>query len=151
MGYNCAVESSELTDLIVNRLSKSDSVNEIITDLCIHHNMDWQEAKSLVESIRQDHSTIIAKRQFPLMTIIALGFFLGGIALLGTSISSIYQAFQLFATPIGETSLLPSFLLFTFRYAINYLSICILGICMILGSLIGMRKVWASILLSDKD
>jgi len=136
----------DLTNYIVDRLSDAVPLNDIVIEICNKAGLSWPEAEALVEQVQAGHEQDVTKRQFPLLTLVALSIFVGGVGLLA------YSVYMLFLTTIAYTSTalnpwdLPDTLNFIFNYAAFTLSLILFAIAMILGSLLGMRQVWAAIL-----
>ena len=140
------METPDLTNYIVDRLSDAVTPDDIIMDICDKTGISWPEAEALVEQVQSEHEQDVTKRQFPLLTLVALSIFVGGVGLLT------YSVYMLFLTTSTYTSTtlnpwdLPDTLNFIFNYAAFTLSLILFAIAMILGSLLGMRQIWATIL-----
>lgn len=115
-------------------------------DICDKTGMYWPEAEALVEQVQAEHEQDVTMRQFPLLSLVAFSIFVGGVGLLA------YSIYMLFLTTSAYTSTalnpwdLPDTLNFIFNYAAFTLSLILFAIAIILGSLLGMRQVWAAIL-----
>lgn len=151
------MNESELTRKIIDTLGKSGDVNDLLLEICETTGMPWTQAEALVDRVRAENSHVVAGRQLPIMVIIALGIFLGGLGFIGlgtylivTEISIIQanlQAAQL-ANLDGIQQLMVSSRMIL-ETGFTPITMIITGIAMLIGSLAGMRKTWASILLRD--
>jgi hypothetical protein len=140
------MDDAELTQYIVGRLGNSASKNDLIMELCERHKFTWSEAEALVQRVESEHEGQIAGRRFPLLFVIALGIFLGGLALV------IYDAYVFIS--LLETDLATVFnsldvvthLRLIFDIGIAPITGMIIGAAMMLGSLVGMRRAWTPLL-----
>lgn len=140
------MDESTVNASIVERISKGVSTNEIITGLCEQENINWEEAKELVERIRQANQSTISRRQFPLLIVMALFFFLTGFGLMIFSIVSLVQIHELYSATQQPTWNLVQTIMLLFNYGSGFIAAIVLGFGMVLGSLIGMRRAWSDIL-----
>jgi hypothetical protein len=145
-----ATDNQELTKYIVDRLSESADQNDLILELCNRTGMDWPQAQALLEKVRAENSATIFHRRLPMLVAIAILTFIGG---LGILISQIF----IFASIIGEFNgpgnkglYIVDLVYFLIRYAPAVPILIPLGLAMVIGSLIGMRDVWAGILFPDR-
>jgi hypothetical protein len=137
---------AELERYLIRRLANSASDKDLILEVCTKLNIDWPEAEALVHRVAAENEHSIAGRRFPLLFVIALGIFLGGLGLV------IYDAYVLISTL--ETDLSTMFtsldmithLRLIFDIGVMPITGMIIGAAMMLGSLIGMRRAWAPLL-----
>ncbi len=138
----------EKTAYIIHHLTEGDDPKDIVFDLCQRTNMNWAQAEAVVKQVQEEKEGVIARKQFPLLFVLALAIFMAGLGLVGYSL-------YLFALPLIEgnsgtpvavvnysTYILQVIL--GSRGAVIYA--LIIGTGMILGSLFGMRDVWTKIL-----
>jgi hypothetical protein len=145
------MEDRELTQYIIDNLSKSQDQNDLILEICNRTGKNWPEAQALVEKVRSDNSGTIARRQAPFLTAIALILFIAGAGMM------LYEGYTLAETigiflPNGDDPMTLVGLLFViFSSAPGTIGIFILGLAMTLGSLIGMSEVWRGLLFPDQQ
>ncbi len=140
------MDDPELIKYIVNRLGNAASKNDLILELCEKRGLSWPEAEALVQRVETEQEHQIVGRRFPLLFVIALGIFLGGLGLV------IYDAcifISLLETDIGAA--LNSLDVLThmrliFDIGIAPITGMIIGAAMMLGSLVGMRRAWTPLL-----
>jgi len=140
------MDQLKVVNNIVEQLSKAVPKDNIITELCEQENINWNEAQSLVEKVQQENRLVISRRQFPLMSVIAVIFFLAGFGLLIFAIVSMVKIIEIYSASQLPPLDLAQITLYIFNYGYGLITACILGMGMILGSLIGMRQAWAEIL-----
>lgn len=140
------MDDSELETYIVRRLGNSAGENDLIMEICSGHGLSWPEAETLVRRVAAEYEHRIAGRQFPLLFVIALGIFLGGLGLV------IYDAYVFLSILDIDLSTaltdLDTFaqLRFIFELGLTPITGMIIGAAMMLGSLVGMRRAWAPLL-----
>ncbi|MEW6094707.1 MAG: hypothetical protein AB1531_12165 [Chloroflexota bacterium] len=140
------MDDPELTKYLVLRLGNTASKNDLIMELCERHGFSWSEAEALLQRVEAEHEGRIAGRRFPLLFVIALGIFLGGLALV------IYDAYVFIS--LLETDLTSVFtsldaathMRLIFDIGIAPITGMIIGAAMMLGSLVGMRRAWTPLL-----
>ena len=140
------METSNLTNYIVDHLSDAVTPDDIIMDICDKTGISWPEAEALVEQVQSEHEQDVNKRQFPLLTLVALSIFVGGVGLLTYSVYTLFLITSAYTSTTLNPRDLPDTLNFIFNYAAFTLSLILFAIAMILGSLLGMRQIWATIL-----
>lgn len=140
------MDETEIAAYFIQRLSEGDNPDDLILEICEKTGRKWGEVEALLERVRAAHEDEITRRQSPLLVIMAFVIFLAGV---GLAIFSTYvlalQIEEYFvhpAHPLGIIEALQT--VATVGYAA--ISGLIAGIAMMLGSLIGMKKVWAAIL-----
>jgi hypothetical protein len=117
-----------------------------LRSICEQTGKKWEEVESLLECVRAEHEQEITRRQSPLLSMIALVTFIAGVGI------SIYSAYFLVMVIQGYCNMPVSPLgipdLFQAIFTTAYTSIggLVLGLGMMLGSILGMRQVWAAIL-----
>jgi hypothetical protein len=140
------MDAPDLTNYIIDRLSDAVTPNDIVMEICTKADRSWPEAEALVKQVQAEHEQDVTKRQFPLLTLVAFSIFVGGVGLLAYSIYMLFLTTSTYASTALNPWDLPDILNFIFNYAVFTLSLILVAIAMILGSLWGMRQVWAAIL-----
>ncbi len=136
----------ELHHYIIERLSQAVDPDDLILELCDRHNLTWPEAEAMVARIRLEHQDLISRKQSPLLVALALALFLSGWVILWFEMNVI----RLLVEAYIQARKQPPAILDLLSAAPNSLFLLVegtpLAVAMILGSLLGMRKVWSSIL-----
>lgn len=73
------MDDAVLTEYIIQQLGKHVSRDNLIYDICQRTGRDWNNVNNLVAAVEQTHSTKIARKQSPILLIIALGILIAGI------------------------------------------------------------------------
>ncbi len=140
------MEQADLHAFILDCLSGAVNPDDIVMEICEQHSLTWPEAEALVQQIQSEHGNAITRRQSPLLVIIALGLFLGGLALIGFSAYSLAALVQSYSQADLFYTDMPGALLLIFEYGYGLLGMMGVGAAIVLGSLVGMRRVWTAIL-----
>ena len=150
------MDKNELSTFIIHHLSEEDDPDDIILALCEKNDLSWQEAETLVKNVQVEDGQVIAKKQFPLLFMLALAIFIAGMGLIGYGLFTILSEFSIIQTNLNNIHhILSDMDAFTNLYVSmetiittggSPITIIILGTGMILGSLFGMRDAWSSIL-----
>ena len=139
------MDQEGLVEYIVGRLSSSVSINDITYEVCEKSGMQWQDAKAWIEDIRLEQANSVTRRQSPILITIALSLFIGGLVVVGYTVYTFIDLYDVAvgtqATELGVTF----FLLYTFQYAPLLIPLFLTGCSMILGSLLGMQNVWTAL------
>ncbi len=123
-----------LTEYIIQQLGKHVSHDNLIYDICQRTGRDWNNISNLVAAVEQTHATKIARRQSPLLLIIALGILIGGIWLAGGALIYYVGLMQTGNFSIDPLSLRRDYIMII-RLGI--------GIAMIFGALVGtLDQIW---------
>ncbi len=144
------METDEQTTYIIHHLSEGDAPQDLVFDLCQKYNLSWPEAEKLVQRVQTESVGEITRKQFPLMIALALVIFIAGLGLLGYSI-------YLIGLPLIEGSLAngtpmdaANFSLYVLEVIVGSRGMVLVafvgGIGMVLGSLLGMRDIWSTLL-----
>ncbi len=147
--YNCAMDDEAIIAYMISRLGKGVDPDDLILEICQKTKRDWPDVAALLKLAQSEHGNDIASRQFPLLFILALGTFLGGMALIGYAAFTTVELFKAASALLDqtradyETNLGLTLLL---RSGTSPFLALVTGIGMLLGSLIGMRDTWFSIL-----
>jgi len=130
---------------LLERLVSGKSHDDIILDLCETENMTWSEAEALLERVSTEKENHIVLAQSPLLVLIALAIFIGGVGLIVYSAYNITIAFHsCYDTKSGSVDAL-GLSLYLFTYGGYLWFFAFLGLGMVVGSLRGMQDVWAAI------
>ncbi len=129
------MNEANLTEYVVLQLGKHVSRNDVIFELCHISGMPWDQASSFVRQVEAQQGARIAQRQSPLFIIIGIGILIGGIALVLFSVSYLIQIYN-----TGLTGAL------NVRRDYSALAGLVTGIAMILGSLLGLWRVFLSVI-----
>jgi hypothetical protein len=147
------MDPDQLTSYVIKHLADEDDPNDIITDLCRMNDWSWSQAEGFVRSVQDEHEPEVVRRQFPLLTVLALGTFLGGFALIAYSVLSMIEGWNAL-TVLARGNLPPYDAMPHLRLMIDSslgpFSGFFLGLAMLLGSLLGMREVWYALLYRNK-
>lgn len=158
------MQTGDLVSDITRRLANADSLDEIITDVCQRTRYPWPEAEALVLRIQRERDEEILRHRRPLMTILALAIFTGGVVALGYGLFSIIESIithrpmfpddiTTYLAPVIESGADPldSLQAILYPYArmiaeflFSPFSALLLGFSMVFGSLSGMQDTWRS-------
>jgi hypothetical protein len=160
-------EHAELVAGIVKRLSQADDPDDIILDICQRSGYSWAAAESLVHYIREDQAPQITQKQMPFLIGVALFVFTAGLILTGYGVYAILSAalaargelvprdLTWYFMPVLEKGVHPAdafqpaifpYLNLIVGMALSPISALLFGLCMIFGSLLGMRDAWSTLL-----
>jgi hypothetical protein len=140
------MDDPALEQHIVKRLANTASLNDIILELCEKHGMTWTDAETLVDRIQAEHAHIIAGKRFPLLFVLALGIFLGGLALVIYNAYAITSLVGLDPRDTFASMDMMTHLGLVFEIAAGPIMGIITGAAMMLGSMVGMRSAWTPLL-----
>ncbi len=126
----------ELTSQIIERLTNSENVDDIIMDVCNEEELDWGQAEMLVKRIHAENKNKIVLAQSPLLVLLALGVFLTGVGLIVYDLYQIYLDYAYFSE---------GFVIYLTLNGEGIVGTFILGVAMVIGSLKGMQAVWEAI------
>jgi hypothetical protein len=117
-----------LAELIVSELGKHKSENDVVFAVAQQGNMSWDEAHRLVQEVKVERRTHIARRQSPLLLGIALVMAIAGVGLAG------YAAF----------ATLDGVIIFFLSLQIPYLGnvvYFVTGVAMVIGAAVGLGQM----------
>lgn len=138
-------DRARIEEGIFERLTNGESHDDIILDLCETENMTWPEAEALLERVGAEKKHHIVLAQSPLLVLIALATFIGGVGLVVYSAFNISSAFLSYQdTNSGSVGAL-GMVLHLFTYGEYLWFLALLGLGMIIGSLKGMQDVWSAV------
>ncbi|MBE9506695.1 MAG: hypothetical protein IMY86_01480 [Chloroflexi bacterium] len=120
--------SEEITEYIVRELGRHRKENNIIFAVAKRANLDWGQAKELVEEVKITQSARIARRQSPLLLVLGIGTMIGGVVL------SVSVAF---GTLSGVIIFLPALPIPYLGNAVLFLT----GLAMIAGAAWGLGRL----------
>jgi hypothetical protein len=131
---------------IVKRLAAGESPKNIIYDLCEKYKMRWDQAEALVNSTQNYHAEEITKQQAPLIAILSLAIFVGGVGLFLYSIYAISNYVTALTQPTQDPLEMADLIYHIVRYAPGYLVSLVTGLGMTGGGAMGMKPLWEMIL-----
>ncbi len=127
-------EDALLTEYVIQQLGKHVSRDNLIYDICQRTGRDWNNVNNLVAAVEQTHATKIARKQSPVLLIVALGILIGGLWAAGGALlyySDLIQAGNFSIDPLSLRR--------------DYVMLIRLGtgIAMIFGALVGaIDQIW---------
>jgi hypothetical protein len=145
------MENIEITRDILERLTEGHQLDDITLGICERYNLSWPEAEALVLRVKDENQDQVTLRQAPLLTAVALVTFLAGLALMAIGLYPILLVgITLLQRGDINTILNSSEIFFSVnamvRTGLTPLTAILLGLALVLGSLLGMRDVWAALL-----
>jgi hypothetical protein len=132
-----------IEERILQRLTDADDRENIILGLCETEDLNWSEARAMVEAVEARKKNQIVLAQSPVLVMIALGTFIGGLVFLGYAAYNIAIAYKTYASTLNPASV--GFLLYLLTYGGFFWEFAILGLAMVVGSLKGMQDVWMAV------
>lgn len=126
----------EARDFIVNELGKHRHRRDVIADVCVRYNLNWKQAEELVAKVEIYDGQRVARRQSPLLIILGAGVILAGLALTIDAIIYFWTLPQLDSIEQLANA----------QLAYYMAASLVLGVAMITGGIIGLRKVLADAL-----
>ena len=136
----------KIRDYIIKRLSKNHNPNDIIMELCDRGKLTWPRAEALVNQVQREHSSTIVRRQSPLLIGIGLFLFGGGAYLLVSSSMLIINLISQLSFESGDPLQNAGPVAYLAYYAPYAIPKAITGLAMMIGSMVGLKDVWAAIL-----
>ena len=132
---------------IIQRLADDNDRNDIILELCEAQGLDWREAASIVDTILAEHAVDITLTKSPLIILLALVIFLGGIGLIAYVTYDVVLVYSVLeeASQTPHTGPFGALLIYLMAAGQRYFGLLLLSIAMIVGSLTGLQEVWAAI------
>ena len=148
--YPYFMDNDELTAYVTQRLCEADNPGDIILEVCEKTGWLWPKAEEFVNQVQNRKEPEIAKRQFPIMFLLALGIFLAGLGLVAYGVYDIVESWNQLshAREYIIQGKLPPVDIYSVDISIFLMPIAPLftGTAMMLGSLLGMREVWYHLL-----
>ncbi len=121
---------------IIDQLGKNQNRNDILLILCRELNIDWKQAEELVREVEAFDGQQIARRQSPVLIILGLAVIIGGLALTTYGIWYFWTFTQLDA----QQQLMAT------QYMYITAGSMVTGLAMIVGGILGFRKILSGIL-----
>ena len=137
----------EIEQQIIARLEDNDDRNDILLDLCESQGLDWKQAEAILDSIHAENADDITLTQSPILVLIALAIFIGGVGALFYGASQLVAMYEFFIglSDQNQPQGVGSFLIYLLADGAGYLGLFAIGIAMVIGSLRGMSDVWSAI------
>lgn len=137
----------ELEQQIIARLEDSHNRNDILLDLCESQGLDWKQAEAILDSIHAENADDITLTQSPILVLLALAIFVGGVGALFYGASQLVAMYEFFVgiSNQNQPQGIGAFLVYLIADGAGYLGLFALGVAMIIGSLRGMSEVWSAI------
>lgn len=139
------IDSINIETLITERLENGESKDDIILYLCENTAMSWPEAETLLKKVHNEKRHHIVLAQSPLLILIALTIFVGGIGLVTFSAYNIAENFLYYYDAKNGSVGLIGMILYVAAYGGYLWFLAFLGLGMIIGSLKGMEEVWSAL------
>ena len=140
------MDDRDIVQYFIKHLADSDNPDDLIMHICERSGRSWNNVEALLNRVREEREQEIVRRQSPLLTLLALVTFTAGFILMifftYFLIDIVKEISRAYSSPVDVFDLLQAV------FASGYISIggVFLGFAMVLGSLLGMRDVWAAIL-----
>ncbi|MBV6395477.1 MAG: hypothetical protein HFACDABA_01053 [Anaerolineales bacterium] len=137
----------EIQRQIIKRLEDGNNRNDIILDLCESQGLDWKQAEAILDSIHAENAEGIRLTQSPILVLVALAIFIGGVGVVIYSAVQLAAMYNLFDSMSAQNQArgIGAFLTYLIIDGAGYLGLVLLGTGMIAGSLRGMSEVWSAI------
>jgi hypothetical protein len=139
------MDREALRETILERTVAGDDQDDIILDICEQTSMKWDEAEAIVQQAVQENRSLITLRQSPLLVLLALATFLGGLISLGVAAVRSYDfLYTMMSTETAAVTAVGVAVYFIeyLPYLTGWITV---GVGMILGSLLGMQSIWEAI------
>jgi len=142
------LDDPRLLRSISHRLAETADRNQVIEEICMLRNLDWGSAAELVDRAASFHETDITRRQTPILALVALSLFIGGVALAAWQLLGLVAVLSALANPLAATFWDIYNLSFGFFDLLanfwGMLGAFVTGLAMVLGSYLGMKQVWVA-------
>jgi hypothetical protein len=140
--------SRELEELLLRRLAETADRNQVIGELSLAAGLHWQEAEAIVDHLIQFHQLELTRRQGPLLVLVAVSLFIGGVILMAWNLLGVYNYLWPYLDPQTPDVLglyfFYSDLFQTLLFYPQAVPLFLTGLAMLAGSYFGMKEVWAS-------
>ena len=131
----------ELEAYAVERLSAGIASDDVILEVTQRSGLTWPEAENLVRRTADLRGPSVARRQFPLLAVLAAAVMVGGVAVLAACALSFSDALLLLKPARGvEDQSRLAMLLALLAANSQMLGLVPLGAAMILGGIIGVVR-----------
>ena len=139
------MDQDALREIILERTVAGEDRDDIIFDICQQTGLHWDTVEALLQQVVEEQQSQITLRQSPLLVLLALATFLGGWISLGVAavksydfLSTVLFTKNAVVTTVGVAAYFVEYL----PYLAGWITV---GVGMILGSLLGMQKIWEAI------
>lgn len=129
-------------DWIISRLVAHTPKDDIVLRLVEELQIPWPQAEAIVAQVQHESALKIEQGRAPLLAAVTLAIFLGGVGLALYGVYPFWQVFVVQKTPASLVNLS----LITMRYGPYAFYALPTGIAMIVGSLMGLNKIWGTLL-----
>jgi hypothetical protein len=133
---------------IARRLAETADREQVIEELCLLQNIDWATAATTVEAAETQFAPEITRRQTPLLVLLALAIYIGGVALAAWQLLGLVAVASAMLNPRAESFWEIYNLSFGFFDVLtNFWGILlafVTGLAMALGSYFGMKDVYSA-------
>jgi hypothetical protein len=136
-------KDDELEIFILERLEKSMPLNDIVLHVCQRTGMYWPDALELVKQVQAKNSPHLERRKIPWHFALALSTAIGGIGML---IAAVIPFLNFFSGPNAIPFTGVNILFFAINLAPYSSGLLLTGMAMLVGSMVGMRQTWSSLL-----
>ena len=143
------MRESELTAFVIESLVGGEDPDDIIYALCEKTGWTWPEAQAFFLRIQAAHQGQVAKKQFPLLMITAALTYAAGIGLMAYSLYSILERVRIHRIMGFPAPDMFNTIRLVLDFGFGPVILFATGTAMVLGSLIGMRDAWKSLLTRD--
>ncbi len=127
MGDMEKTPGGSIEERILQRLTDAEDRENIILDLCETENLNWSEARAMVDAVEARKKNQIVLAQSPVLVMIALGIFIGGLVLLGYAVYNIAVVYETYTSTLSPASV--GFLLVSAHLRRLLLGICHSRVC----------------------
>ena len=142
-GYTCVMKmNKKLRNWIIGRLAANTSRDDIILRLVEELNISWSEAEAMLLEVQEEDGLKVEQSRAPMMAFFALAILAGGIGLILYGLYPFVQIFVVQKTPFSLVNLS----IVTLRYGPFAIYYAPTGLAMVVGSMMGLSKVWGTLL-----
>jgi hypothetical protein len=131
-------------NLVTKRLANYVRMSDITQELCEQTGMAWPEAESFVREVASLEEKTVHRRRSPALMGLGLVIFVGGVGLMFVSAFFVSNLVIFYRTNLPELLSTVQILIFIVTEAPSALWLGSFGLAMVVGSLVGMREVWAN-------
>ncbi len=143
------MQENELTTFVIESLAGGEDPDDIIYALCEKAGWTWPKAEAFVLEIQEMHQGQVVKKQFPLLLITAAVTYAAGIGLMAYSLYSILERVRIHRIMGFPAPDVFSSIRLVLDFGFGPVILFVTGAGMVVGSLIGMRDAWKSLLTRD--
>lgn len=139
------MDQEALRDIIIQRTVAGENRDNLILNICEQTGAKWDEVEALVGRTVEENRSAITLRQSPALVLLALTTFVGGCISLGVAVIKTYDFFSTILAsenaPVAAVGVTVYFVEYL-PYLTGWITV---GIGMILGSLLGMQRIWEAV------